>query len=187
MGPYRPLNIPTVETDRQVILDKASSTGPLLTTRNEITPCQANYLQPQSDFCFSISTPLPPTAHYTTWILSPHTPDTNDFTWTWVDLPLTSHLTPDLQRDDEIAAGLFWDDGNLGLLTSVAVSEPVSLSQSVHVLIPASSTGPGSQSLIQWILSLLHYFLLRHSSRKIYSSWGLNLLSGYIHYFKNKF
>ena len=183
MGPYRSLNIPTVETDRQVILDKASSTGPLLTTRNKTTPCQANYLQPHSDFCFSISTPhLPtPTVLYITWILSPPTHQ-------WLHMNLSwppSHLTPDLQRDDEWPAGLF-RDGNLGLLTSVAVSEPVS--QSISACLETRELiGPGSQSLIQWILSLLHYFLLRHSSRKIYSSWGLNLLSGFIHYFKNKF
>jgi len=139
MGPYRPLNIPTVETDSQVILDKASSTGPLQTTRNKTAPCQANYLQPQSDFCFSVSTPHPPSANYISWILSPPTPMTSHE----LELTSLSPLTYLTSRDDVCAAGVI-RDGNLGLLTSVAVSEPVC--QSLYVLIPASSPGPGSQS-----------------------------------------
>jgi len=144
MGPYRPLNIPTVETDSQVILDKASSTGPLLTTRIKPlpTPRQANVLQPQSDFCFSISSPHLPPAPYITWILSPHT---NDFTWTWFDLlsPHTSDLT---SRWGEPRAALplflFTRDGNFHglLLTSV---QWVPVSRSVFVLRPASSPRAG--------------------------------------------
>ena len=138
MGPYWPLNIPTLETRQTSYPGQGELHRALANNTEQATPCQANYLQPQSDFCFSISTPHPR--------LSPSPPPpatTNDSTWTWFDLPLTSHNSPPQRWRETLL--VFLRDGNqkhLCLLTSVPVSE----SQPMFVLIPASSTGPGSQS-----------------------------------------
>ena len=142
MGPYWPLNIPTLETRQTSYPGQGELHRALANNTEQATPCQANYLQPQSDFCFSISTPLPafplllpPTSHHQ-WL---------HVNLIWPSSHLTHLTATEMTRDPPQTLLVFLRDGNqihLGLLTSVPVSE----SQPMFVLIPASSVGPGSQS-----------------------------------------
>jgi len=134
MGPYRPLNIPTLETDSQVILDKASSTGPLLTTRNKPLPARQTIFNHNRTFVLAFDPPHLPPAPYITWILSP-TPMTSHELHIWP--PLTSQLT---SRWRERSGGLLlflWylrcEMVTWGLLTSVAVSESLSWDPWAHL------------------------------------------------------
>ena len=132
---------PPWRRDRQVILGKASSTGPLQTTRNKPLPARQIIFNHNRTFVLAFQPPPR---------LSPPPPPTSHHQWLHVNLIWpSSHLThltaTEMTRDPPQTLLVFLRDGNqihLGLLTSVPVSE----SQPMFVLIPASSIGPGSQS-----------------------------------------
>lgn len=103
---------PPWTTDSQVILDKASSTGPLLTTRNKPLPARQTIFNHNRTFVLAFHPPHLPPAPYITWILSP---TTNDFTWTWSDL-LSPHTWP---PDDERRVPTFHCSCSVVMVTSV--------------------------------------------------------------------
>jgi hypothetical protein len=141
---------PPWRRDRQVILGKASSTGPLQTTRNKPLPARQIIFNHNRTFVLAFQPPSPLPVF--PLILTPPGSAPTSYHHQWLHMNLiwpSSHLThltaTERTRDPPQSLLVFLRDGNqthLGLLTSVPVSE----SQPMFVLIPASSPGPGSQS-----------------------------------------